>query len=299
MVRPVAPVLVPAVAVLVMVVTLVRGVVVRAVIVLVAVLVTPVRISPRRGFSAPYFATQPRADLGCSFLSHQHTDLQQFSACARRERALCSFLSARERGADLLLCRRSPAHALSHPTGTVSPRRAFDDLGAARGFSAIESREKSASTALFRAPGGFPNGRGASGFRLDAMVFAKIKHLNLCELGIPWVGRGASHGRQYSGDRGVFRGNFHGKRHGKPRVLSRRGSHGLPGHPLPRKRTRAVSERIESVGGFPNRLISASSFTLREWGRRGWVFATIFASAWLRRWSWAGCRAIRRPRILK
>ena len=62
---------------------------------------------------------------------------------------------------------------------------------------------------------------------------------------------------------------------------------------------RAVSERIESVGGFPNRLISASSFTLREWGRRGWVFATIFASAWLRRWSWAGCRAIRRPRILK
>ena len=62
---------------------------------------------------------------------------------------------------------------------------------------------------------------------------------------------------------------------------------------------RAVSERIESVGGFPNRLISASSFTLREWGRRGWVFPTIFASAWLRRWSWAGCRAIRRPRISK
>ncbi len=61
----------------------------------------------------------------------------------------------------------------------------------------------------------------------------------------------------------------------------------------------AVSERIESVGGFPNRLISASSFTLREWGRRGWVFPTIFASAWLRRWSWAGCRAIRRPRISK
>ena len=43
----------------------------------------------------------------------------------------------------------------------------------------------------------------------------------------------------------------------------------------------------------------ASSFTLREWGRRGWVFPTIFASAWLRRSSWAGCRAIRRPRISK
>ncbi len=36
-----------------------------------------------------------------------------------------------------------------------------------------------------------------------------------------------------------------------------------------KKISRAVSERIESVGGFPNRLISASSFTLREWGRRG------------------------------
>ena len=42
---------------------------------------------------------------------------------------------------------------------------------------------------------------------------------------------------------------------------------------------RAVSERIESVGGFPNRLISASSFTLREWGRRGWVFPTIFVAS--------------------
>ena len=29
------------------------------------------------------------------------------------------------------------------------------------------------------------------------------------------------------------------------------------------------------------------------------VGRTIFASAWLRRWSWAGCRAIRRPRISK
>ena len=38
---------------------------------------------------------------------------------------------------------------------------------------------------------------------------------------------------------------------------------------------RAVSERIELVGGFPNRLISASSFTLREWGRRGWVFPCL------------------------
>src|SRR5208337_2360967 len=50
---------------------------------------------------------------------------------------------------------------------------------------------------------------------------------------------------------------------------------------LTRAILRAVSERIESVGGFPNRLISASSFTLREWGPRGWVFPTIFASAWL------------------
>ena len=25
--------------------------------------------------------------------------------------------------------------------------------------------------------------------------------------------------------------------------------------------------------------------------RRGWLFPTIFASAWLRRWCWAGCRA--------
>src|SRR5208337_3739764 len=31
-------------------------------------------------------------------------------------------------------------------------------------------------------------------------------------------------------------------------------------------RVRAVSERTESVGGFPNRLISASSFTPREGG---------------------------------
>src|SRR5271166_3380732 len=68
---------------------------------------------------------------------------------------------------------------------------------------------------------------------------------------------------------------------------------------LTRAILRAVSEWIESVGGFPNRLISASSFTLREWGRRGWVFPTIFASAWLRRWCRAGCRAIRRPRISK
>jgi len=61
---------------------------------------------------------------------------------------------------------------------------------------------------------------------------------------------------------------------------------------------RAVSERTESVGGFPNQLVSDSAFTPRR-GRQGWLFPTIFASALLRLLSWAGCPAIRRPLISK